>query len=163
MQDSTNARFDTCFFPYLSIIPTVIVAFISLSLILRRFHQLRPRWTQPFIKEFNEPKGELSDDNQRAPFNLPLISLLFSTFVGLVGWLIIIVKWNHYFSSILSAISWVSSRLDASLFCSGFSQYMSFDSSCYWCSRETANLEIQRVSFCCWLQSLFPKRLRPLS
>jgi len=58
-QDSQNAVFDQCAFPYLSMIPLITAALILLTYSLRLFETYRPTWTKPFLREFKIESNEV--------------------------------------------------------------------------------------------------------
>ena len=82
-QDPVHARFNNCFLPYISAIPTAsaicILLVHALQLLLPR--RFRPGWSEAFIKEPTEQLEELEPKANR-PLSRVTATLLVTSLVG---------------------------------------------------------------------------------
>jgi hypothetical protein len=82
-QDSRTATFNTCAFPYISMVPAILGALILLTYCLRLLDPYRPRWTKPFLREAKAESDEL-DDVPRHQFAWSTYGLLAVASIGLI-------------------------------------------------------------------------------
>ncbi|APA15865.1 hypothetical protein sscle_15g106350 [Sclerotinia sclerotiorum 1980 UF-70] len=82
--DPVNAKFETCFIPFIAGIPAVISALIILGFLtqLLPIRRLSPSWLQPFIEEPVEKSGELEEGRRPHMFTTMTTCLLGVSIIG---------------------------------------------------------------------------------
>ena len=99
-QDSQNARFHLCFFPYISYFPAVVAICILVGRGLQPFLPNRPTWATPFAKEFGQ-KGSMISPQPKTQSARGTTLLLVFSLGGLV--LHLVTVFHPHFSTLAVA------------------------------------------------------------
>ncbi|PGG95289.1 hypothetical protein GX51_08287 [Blastomyces parvus] len=109
--DPDNARFSPCAEPYLSLIPAILIALISLYLLLDHYvPRWRPKWLRPFVTETGGQLSEVPHEQGESSL-FWVIALFFATFLGLVADVVRLTYNPFVWSDAILPFSWVVAML----------------------------------------------------
>lgn len=107
-QNPVEARFNTCFLPFISAIPAAIAVCILVGHVLRRLLVClrRPRWSEAFVKELPDTFAESCPKAKRLSATL-LVALLVASLSGLVLQVVTVVRPTFHWQAVYPTVSWV--------------------------------------------------------